>query len=274
MSKKKSDPKWTRREFVKGSVVAGSLAGASLKAQQSATPASRLGPSATLVDDFQRPDSLHAGDLWETLNPGYWKLENGALRRRLRNFGDRVVPMQLPWDWQLVLHNPKMILDAVDLFSEDLGDLRESIRTKASDPEALSEELRMKLFPELDYFKDPTLPEGMLWRSDWKLTGNFSVRMEATIRGLNPGPGEEDDASWKMFSPEYGFLGICFGGDTFNESFNLLGTALVAAWFEDGHFGIFQTQKRKHKYLLRQGLDNEQPFHESAFQTLAPPPAR
>ena len=272
MTKKdKNESKWTRRDFVKGSLAAGSVAGASLKAQAGTSSASPLAPSATLIDSFQRPDSLHAGDLWETLNPGYWKLENGALRRRLRNFGDRVVPMQLPWDWQLVLNNPSMILDAVDLFSEDLGDLRESIRAKASNPEALSQELRMKLFPELDYFKDPTLPEGMLWRSDWKLKGNFGVRMEATIKDLNPGPGEEDDVSWKMFSPEYGFLGICFGGDTFNEGFNLLGSALVAAWFEDGHFGIFQTQKRKHKYLLRQGLDNEQPFHESAFETLEPP---
>ena len=272
MSKKdKSDSKWTRREFVKGSLAAGSVAGVSLKAQAGTPSTSLLSPSATLIDNFERPDSLHAGDLWETLNPGYWKVENGALRRRLRNFGDQAIPMQPPWDWQLYVNNPEMVLEAVDLFSEDLGDLHDSIRAKASDPEALSQELRLKLFPELDLFKDPTLPEGMMWRSDWKLKRNFGVRMEATIKHLNPGPGEEQDASWKMFDPAYGFLGICFGSDTLNETYNLLGTALVAGWFEDGRFGLFRTHKRTHKYLLRQGLPDEQPFHGSAFETLGAP---
>ena len=66
--------------------------------------------------------------------------------------------MQPPWDWQLYVNNPEMVLEAVDLFSEDLGELRDSIRAKASDPEALSQELRLKLFPELDLFKDPPCP--------------------------------------------------------------------------------------------------------------------
>ena len=42
-----------------------------------------------LVDDFTRPDTLYHGHAWETLNPGYWKVENNALRRRLTNVGNR-----------------------------------------------------------------------------------------------------------------------------------------------------------------------------------------
>lgn len=41
-----------------------------------------------LVDDFNRPDALYHGAMWETLTPGDWKIEDGALRRRLSNVGD------------------------------------------------------------------------------------------------------------------------------------------------------------------------------------------
>jgi len=37
-----------------------------------------------LIDDFNRPDTPYHGISWETLNPGYWKIEDGALRRRSR----------------------------------------------------------------------------------------------------------------------------------------------------------------------------------------------
>ncbi len=38
-----------------------------------------------LVDDFARADSLYHGNGWETINPGCWKIENHALRRRSRS---------------------------------------------------------------------------------------------------------------------------------------------------------------------------------------------
>lgn len=53
-----------------------------------------------LVDDFQRPDSFYHGNLWESLNPGYWKLENNALRRRLENRGDKARNTGFPYHWE------------------------------------------------------------------------------------------------------------------------------------------------------------------------------
>ena len=237
---------------------------------QAASRFSLISPSAVVIDDFQRKDSLHVGEMWESLNPGYWKIENGALRRRLRNYGDRAVPIQLPWDWNLVMKNPEMISDALTRLGEYAGIARDK-RLEATDPAKMTRADLLKLFPQLDYFKDPSLPEGMLWRSDWKLKGNFGLRLDAVIKGLNPGPGEDDEPAWEMFKNDFGFFGICFGGATLNESYNLLGRALVAAWFEDGRFGVFQTQLRKDRYLLRQGLRAERPFQGSAFKSLPPP---
>lgn len=38
---------------------------------------------------FAGPNADFHGHQWQTLNPGYWKIEEGALRRRLQNYGDR-----------------------------------------------------------------------------------------------------------------------------------------------------------------------------------------
>lgn len=38
---------------------------------------------------FTGPNADFHGHQWQTLNPGYWKIEAGALRRRLQNYGDR-----------------------------------------------------------------------------------------------------------------------------------------------------------------------------------------
>jgi len=38
---------------------------------------------------FAGPDADFHGHQWQTLNPGYWKIEQGVLRRRLQNYGDR-----------------------------------------------------------------------------------------------------------------------------------------------------------------------------------------
>ena len=40
-----------------------------------------------VVDDFGRPDSLYHGDGWESLNPGYWQIADGGLRRRIQTSG-------------------------------------------------------------------------------------------------------------------------------------------------------------------------------------------
>jgi hypothetical protein len=54
----------------------------------------------TIVDDFDRDDSLYRGDDWESLNPGYWQIEDGALRRRLTNYGDRARKTGFPFHYE------------------------------------------------------------------------------------------------------------------------------------------------------------------------------
>ena len=35
------------------------------------------------IDDFKGPDSYYHGDMWESLNPGYWQIKDRAIRRKL-----------------------------------------------------------------------------------------------------------------------------------------------------------------------------------------------
>ncbi len=41
--------------------------------------------NAPTTFEFQTPDTLFHGHDWQSLNPGYWKIQDGALRRRLKN---------------------------------------------------------------------------------------------------------------------------------------------------------------------------------------------
>lgn len=85
-----------RRDFLKLAAAAGTLAtGTSESFADVDQPAGTL-----IVDDFQRGDSLYHGDGWESLNPGYWKIENGALRRRLSNVGDRARRTGFPFHYE------------------------------------------------------------------------------------------------------------------------------------------------------------------------------
>ncbi|MFT4546290.1 MAG: hypothetical protein ACI8XO_002767 [Verrucomicrobiales bacterium] len=46
---------------------------------------------------FPATDSLVYGTEWESLNPGYWQIKAGALRRRLKNYGDRARRTGFPY---------------------------------------------------------------------------------------------------------------------------------------------------------------------------------
>jgi len=186
-----------RRDFLKVSVATAAAGGSGL------TPA--VGAAAdrayTVADHFDRADSLYHGDGWESLNPGYWGVVNGALRRRLRNVGDRARATGFPYHWETHRQQPMPV----------------------------------------DY--DPSLPFGMIWRRDWKLSGNYAIRIEATIRELPAEPGQQDDAGWRQHQAGYALLGICFGGDCLFESWHGRGksgkAAWMAAWRDDGTFGIY-----------------------------------
>jgi len=72
-----------RREFLKTTALAAASTGAV------SSLAHALPEGFVLVDDFGRPDSLFHGAGWESLNPGYWRIQDGKLRRRTSNVGDR-----------------------------------------------------------------------------------------------------------------------------------------------------------------------------------------
>ena len=167
-----------RREFAKLSVAAAASAavGADAGAQSNGT---------RVVDDFGRADSFYHGDGWESLNPGYWKLQGNALRRRVRTRGDKARHTGFPF------HS----------------------------------------YMETEYETRP--PYGMIWRRDWKLTGNYKVAIDAVVRAL---PGRNPE-------PGYSLMGICFGGRTLFESWNGGGeegdACWYAAWRDDGSFGVY-----------------------------------
>ena len=167
----------SRRDFTCRSMA--SLAVAAL-----ARPASAQQGEA-VVDDFDRPDSFYHGDGWESLNPGYWKLQDRALRRSLRTRGRKARATGFPF------HR----------------------------------------FMETEYETRP--PYGMIWRRDWRLTGNYRIVMDATVRTL-----PENDPE-----PGYSLMGVCFGGRTLYESWNGAGepedACWYAAWRSDGVFGVF-----------------------------------
>jgi len=95
-------------------------------------------PASSLVDTFDRPDSLYHGEGWESLNPGYWKIEGRRLRRRLKNVGDKARSTGFPYHYESHNRNGGVM--------------------------------------DTDY--DPSLPGGVLWRRDWKMKGLWKVTLK------------------------------------------------------------------------------------------------
>ena len=105
-----------------------------------------------MVDDFRRADTPYHGIHWESLNPGYWKLEDNALRRRLKNLGNANPSTSYPWHWSTG---------------------GKTVAPRTGD-------------------RTPNLPMGMVWSRDWQLTGNYALRASFTVKDLEPeGRGEK-----------------------------------------------------------------------------------
>ena len=104
------------------------------------TLASSISPASARSIAFDGPDSLCLGSGWETLNPGYWQIKAGALRRRIANYGDRARPTGFPFHYET--HN------------------------------------RSGGVMSTEY--DPSLPAGIVYRNDWKLQKAWSLSAQFT----------------------------------------------------------------------------------------------
>ncbi len=76
----------SRRAFMATSAVASAAATLPLAISETGAAQSTAERG---VYRFAGPNADFHGHQWQTLNPGYWKIEEGALRRRLQNYGDR-----------------------------------------------------------------------------------------------------------------------------------------------------------------------------------------
>ncbi len=110
---------------------------------------------------------------------------------------------------------------------------------------------------------DPSLPFGMIFRRDWKLTGNYAVTIEATVRELPP---RAERYTWKHFKPGYALMGIAFGSKCLHESWEGASrvdqAAAMAVWKDDGTFGIF-SHTAEGEPLDPQGVDTSAPVMRS-----------
>ncbi len=176
-----------------------------LTAAAAATAAMHSAPAAKAgTVSFDRPDSLYHGDDWETLNPGYWQIEGKALRRRIHSLGDRARKTGFPYHYET--------------HGRQLGSYSMPV----------------------DY--DPSLPPGLIWHRHWRLQGNYGVVLKGRVVAEAHGPLEGDDDTWRMYQPGYGLLGLAFASATLYESFGMAGgngkAAWIAAWTDDGYFGV------------------------------------
>ena len=171
-----------------------------------AAPALSGRPALVDIDNFSRPDSLVHGPEWESLNPGYWQIKDGTLRRRLKNIGDRARRTGFPYHSETHAKKPM----------------------------------------ETEY--DPSLPHGILWRRDWKLSGNYSITIKGTYHADAPAALEGDNSDWKMYQPGYGQIGIAIGGRSLFEGYNKSRKATLIGYLDDGHLTVLKapaTKKRK-----------------------------
>jgi hypothetical protein len=136
---------------------------------------------------------------WESLNPGYWKIFDGRLRRATTAFGDRARNTGFPFHYESRTNpNGKM---------------------------------------SVDY--DPSLPLSIMWNRKWKLAKQFSVQLTVQVHQLTSLQQPDDDPNWKMYQPNYGLFGIALGGKTQFEGFYASADACpLFVVKENGVFGL------------------------------------
>ncbi len=166
--------------------------------------AAASGPGRAEAISFDGPDAHYHGDDWESLNPGYWSVVGGALRRRIHSRGDRARNTGFPYHYET--------------HGERMGSYSMPV----------------------DY--DPSLPPGLIWNRRWRLAGDYTLGMAGRVISEAHAPREGDSDEWRMYRPGYGLLGLAFASATLYESFGMGGrrgnAAWIAAWTDNGYFGI------------------------------------
>ena len=211
-SSRSSDGKFSsvsRRRFLKGSAIAAvtssAVSGRSMQSLARAAPQKSAAPEQDPSGSsyrFDGPDSEFHGHGWESLNPGYWHIRDGALRRRLVNVGDRARSTGFPF--HAMTHGG-------------------TFRTEY----------------------DPSLPSGILYRNDWKLSGGYSITGMFTYKGGRPPIPAGDAPEWKMHSPGNGWLGIAIGARSLFESYTRIRHAIQIVWSDDGSLRLVAPKSRR-----------------------------
>ena len=199
-------PSNQRREFLKTSSAAVVL-GATHSVFAQSGDASALLRSI----DFKQPDSLYHGHEWETLNPGYWQIKNGALRRRLSNYGDRARRTGFPFHYETHRRNEGVM--------------------------------------NVEY--DPSLPHGIIYHREWKLRDSYSISATFTYHGSMHNQREGDSSDWKMYQWGYGQMGLAIGAKCLFESYGKNRNTTLITWTDDGRFQIEPRSAKKKQTLIR-----------------------
>ncbi len=182
-----------RREFIKTS--GGALAaGAAL----SVGLASANSNGAEAASAIPVGDSLFHGSEWESLNPGFWQVKDGKLRRRFGNYGDRARRTGFPYHYET--HQLEGGVMATDY--------------------------------------DPSLPSGVLYRREWNLSGDWKITARFQFHGSAEVKREGDSPDWKMYQPGYSLMGLAFGSKNLFESYNKTRNVSFVGWSDDGKFGF------------------------------------
>ncbi|MDG2128113.1 MAG: alkaline phosphatase D family protein [Fuerstiella sp.] len=176
-----------RREFLGSSATAAAALTFAKKTE--------AGQSSDSQQAIVPPDSLVHSHEWESLNPGYWQVKDGVLRRRLINVGDRARSTGFPFH------------------SATKGGVMQTMY-------------------------DPSLPDGIIYRRDWKLAGEYTVKAVLTYRSPRSAVADGDDPNWRMYQNGYGRMGIAIGAKSLLESYGRISNAVRIVWCDDNTLQI------------------------------------
>ena len=215
MSDSDSSPRFPRRSFLK-TVASSTAVGPLFLASDPTCAVGDSGKEQALVlDRFDRPDSWYHGDDWESLNPGFWKIEGKRLRRRIRNYGDRARRTGFPYHYETHGQNGGVM--------------------------------------PVDY--DPSIPHGTIYRRDWMLKSSYTITMGFTVRSFPAIQRPTDSKDWKMYREGYSMAGIAFGARNLFDSYATGDLAWTASWMDDGHLEIREGQSKGKRRLTHRSND-------------------